>query len=440
MGVLTVENVAAGGDGVGRLNGLAVFVPRTAPGDVAQVAYRIHGRLGRGRVLQVLTPSTHRVEPRCVHYVNDLCGGCQVQHLDAETQQRSRQEIVRDTLARIGKRTIPLPSIVTGREWGYRTRLTLALRKRGSGWTAGLHRYDDGARVFSLSECAIVEPTIEATWQALRVWVERNQTPLPSAPLLRLSLRLAESRDASGQITVGVFVVVQGGASWPTQDAWRRAVRGMAPRVLDVLWTPADIAAEDVMAPSASEATEAAEARAFAQVNASVADAMHEVVLEHVRTLQGVRVFDGYAGTGRLALALVADAERRVVSVELDPAGVRATEAQRALLPSDAAARLDVQCELVEKALQHTATTAFAPDVVVLNPPRAGVDVRVTKWLESKAASSVRGVVYVSCNPATLARDLSRLPSWRVESVQCFDMFPQTAHVESVCVLQREKP
>lgn len=448
VGVLTIDRVAAGGDGVGRLGGLAVFVPRTAPGDVVQVAYRVQGRLGRGRVLQVITPSAHRVDARCAHYERDACGGCQLQHLDAAAQQQARREIVRDTLARIGKRDVPLPSLVSGAQWSYRTRLTVALRRRGSGWMAGLHRHDAGARLFSLEHCEIVHPLINATWSQLRSVVERSVVALPAADTLRIALRLGVGATAPDMVDVdvahashaahaggGVLVVVQGGEFWPERAEWQALVQQRAPAVTQVLWTPAADAEVELMVPEGPEASEVqAFAQAFAQVNAEVADAMHQHVLGAVTDLGGERVLDGYAGTGRLSRALLARGAT-VASVELDPEAVRAMEWQRDTLPADQAARWTIAADRMESAI--AALGDRAADVVVLNPPRAGVHEEVTAWLEQSDAA-VRGVVYVSCNPATLARDLTRLPSWQVESVQCFDMFPQTAHVESVCVLRRE--
>jgi 23S rRNA (uracil1939-C5)-methyltransferase len=457
VGVLTIDRIAAGGDGVGRLGGLAVFVPRTAPGDVVQVAYRVQGRLGRGRVLQVITPSTHRVDARCAHYERDACGGCQLQHLDAATQQQARREIVRDTLARIGKRDVPLPSLVSGAEWSYRTRLTVALRRRGSGWLAGLHRHDAGARLFSLEHCAIVHPLIDATWSQLRSVVERNTVALPSAETLRISLRLSAGTVVSGGQSPAdanggdahsaeashsgaqVHVVVQGGESWAEQAEWKEAVQQRASAVTQVLWLPSAEADVELMVPEGPEVAEAqAFAQAFAQVNAEVADAMHAHVLQAINDMHAQKVLDGYAGTGRLSRALV-ERGATVTSVELDSEAVRAMEWQREALPPEQASRWSIRADRMESAVAalRGLTTDGVADVVVLNPPRAGVHEDVTAWLEQRAGA-LGGVVYVSCNPATLARDLARLPSWQVESVQCFDMFPQTAHVESVCVLRPE--
>jgi len=446
---LTIDRIAAGGDGVARADGMAVFVPRTAPGDVAQVAYVSHARHGRGRVLQLLTPSAHRVEPPCVHYERDRCGGCQLQHLDAETQQQARRQIVQDTLRRIGRREIPLPSLDTGEAWGYRSRLTLTLRRTGTRWIGGLHAHDDPTRVFALETCLIAHPALVSAWGSIRSVLRQGAPSLPlvagersGAASLRLSLRLEgdEGADGTGNAAErGVQVVIEGGTAWPEQSAWTDAVQRADARIHGVWWTPAPgpegvgATRRDVAGPVADYLPQAREALAFAQVNAGIASRLRDVVYGAVREFSPLRVLDGYAGTGMLSERL-AQAGVPVVAVEADAAGAESAVARLARA-GEAGNRSRVVCDLMERAV---AALDVAVDVVVLNPPRRGVHADVTSWLESPTQRQVRGIVYVSCDPATLARDLARLPSWRVERVQCFDMFPQTAHVETVCVLHRE--
>ena len=135
MPTVRVDSIAAGGDGVGRLDGLAVFIPRTAPGELVEASVRQRGRMARGRLLRVLEPSPDRVAPLCRHYDADHCGGCQLQHLTIEAQLRAKQQIVRDAFARIAKRQVDLPPIVPSpAEWEYRSRLTLALRWQKGAW------------------------------------------------------------------------------------------------------------------------------------------------------------------------------------------------------------------------------------------------------------------------------------------------------------------
>jgi len=440
QGTMHVERIASGGDGVGRINGMVCFAPRTAPGDDVQVAYVSHARLARGRVLQVLAASGERVEPRCRHYVADRCGGCQLQHLAGPAQRDARRGIVRDALRRIGKRDVELPPLVSGHEWEYRGRLTLTLVARGIRWTGGLHPYDDATRVFALEECPIAHPELISAWHGMAPGLRG----LPSAATLRISLRLT---DASAS-RPGVAIGVEGGSAWPNARAWCESLRANHPQVRSVWWKRlgGDIElltgdAQDATAFDPGEGTalvehrhvddlapaesDALDALAFAQVNREVAEALRQFVLEQVLALAPGSVIDGYAGTGLLSEALASHG-LRVTAIESDTAATLRATTRLASYPLARVIRSTVETGLAD---------ALPADVVVLNPPRRGVDEKVTRLLANAGVAGVRGIVYVSCDPATLARDLARVPSWRIAALRCFDMFPQTAHVETVCVL-----
>jgi 23S rRNA (uracil1939-C5)-methyltransferase len=154
-----------------------------------------------------------------------------------------------------------------------------------------------------------------------------------------------------------------------------------------------------------------------------MADIVQACVLGRARSYQPQSVVDAYAGAGDSAVALSGEGVT-VTAIELDP---DATEWS--------ASRLQAPSRAVQARVEDALPATLPADVVILNPPRAGVDARVAAILEEHARG-IRGVIYVSCNPATLARDLSRLPSYTIESVHGFDMFPQTAHVETVCELR----
>lgn len=230
---------------------------------------------------------------------------------------------------------------------------------------------------------------------------------------------------------------------WPDQEAWTAAALKADARISAVWWTPeraperADARGGAPADAAAVEyAPQAREALAFAQVNPVVATALREYVYAAVHGFSPSMVIDAYAGTGPLAARLFAGGVS-VVAIESDRAGAEAATA-RLQAQAVGAATARVVCDVVERALPTLSRATVPADVVVLNPPRRGVHADVTQWLEADAQRDLRGVVYVSCDPATLARDLARLPSWHVRAVQCFDMFPQTAHVETVCVLHRE--
>jgi 23S rRNA (uracil1939-C5)-methyltransferase len=413
VGNVRIDAIAAGGDGVGHLDGLACFVPRTAAGDVVQIAYTTHARYARGRVLQVLEASADRVEPRCRHFAADRCGGCQLQHLTDEAQRTARQQIVRDTLQRVGRREIELPALVSGDVWEYRDRLTLALRLRGSQWIGGLHAFDDPSRVFALEECPISHPRLLSAWRDVRRVLRGLPTPA-TGETLRLSLRLQGPNDTR------VALVVLGARRWPEAERWAASVREAAPDIGAVWWEPVDAQARWLSGDAEPDVL------AFAQVNHVMASALRAHVEACIIARSPLTVVDAYAGRGELGAVLAA----RGIAVTCIESDARATGRATELLKPFPSAQ--VLTGLVEACLP----AVLPADVVVLNPPRRGVDVRVAAALG--ATRGIRAIVYVSCDPATLARDVSRMPGWRIESLRCFDMFPQTAHVESVCVLTPE--
>jgi 23S rRNA (uracil1939-C5)-methyltransferase len=214
-----------------------------------------------------------------------------------------------------------------------------------------------------------------------------------------------------------VTLVVLGASQWSDGEAWAEQVRNAVPMVTAVWWDRAGGTA--ILLSGAPERS----VLAFAQVNPVVADALRACVREAIDKFEPRSVIDAYSGRGDLA-EFLSRAGVCVTAIEADRAAT--LEAEARLAPF-------AQSRVVTARVEGAIESALPADVVVLNPPRRGVDVRVAAALAN--ARDVRAIVYVSCDPATLARDVSRLPHWRIDSLRCFDMFPQTAHVESVCVL-----
>jgi 23S rRNA (uracil1939-C5)-methyltransferase len=398
---LHVDSIAAGGDGVGRAEGLVVFVPRTAPGDVARVRVEPVKRFARGEIEELVVPSPLRVEPPCPHYTEDRCGGCQLQHIDYSAQLESKRRIVADALRRIAKRPVDPPGIKCSEcEWRYRTKLTLTMRHTGSGWTMGLRPYDDPAAVFQLRDCPITDERVVETWREIMA----AAALLPQVPELRGVVRLTSA---------GRVVVVRGGVEWSRSGQFFAAV----PSAASLWWAP-----EGKSARALHERHHAPAGASFGQVNAAVANVLHAHVVRLIAARQPATVIDAYSGTGETAVAL-AQSGARVTAIELD---------------RDAAAwcasRLPAGSSSVAGRVEDLLMRALPADAVVVNPPRTGLHERVTGALE-RSRPSPRAIVYVSCDPATLARDLTRLPGYAIASITTFDMFPQTAHVETVCEL-----
>jgi 23S rRNA (uracil1939-C5)-methyltransferase len=401
---VAIDSIAAGGDGVGRSNGLVVFVPRTAPGDVVTAQISGKGHFARGALRSVVTPSPVRIDPSCPHYTRDSCGGCQLQHLTYESQLEAKRLIIRDSVQRIGKRIVDAPAIERSpKEWRYRTKLTLAIQRRGARWIAGLHRFDDPSRVFALADCPITDRRVVAAWREIM----EADAYFPDAKELRGSVRIMSG---------GPTFVMIGGNSWAARNQFASAV----PSIAAVWWEPADDLPRKLIY---DKRTDRAPSASFSQVNAEMADILRRYVFDRARSYEPRTVIDAYAGTGDTAIPL-SEQGIAVTAIELDPDA-----------SAWSAARLTGPSRAITARVEDALPGLLPADLVILNPPRAGVDARVTETLEAEAGH-LRGVIYVSCNPATLARDLSRLPSYRVESLHAFDMFPQTAHVETVCELR----
>jgi 23S rRNA (uracil1939-C5)-methyltransferase len=410
---IRVESIAAGGDGVGRSDGMAVFVPRTAPGDVVDATLDVRGRYARGSVVSFVEASTDRVVPRCPHYTHDSCGGCQLQHLSYEAQLGSKRAIVRDAMQRIGKRPVEVAEVrPSPTQWGYRTKLTLALRRRGGGWIAGLHPFDNPEAVFPLEQCLITDDRVVAIWRDIL----SVSSLLPATNRLRGAVRLTDG---------GASLSLEGGSHWPTAatlvdrvpaltSVWWEPERGRRRLVVDRRAGATTVTADEAKSPDAS----------FIQVNAGAAQLLHAHVVAVAMAHFPAVVIDAYAGAGATAVAL-ADRGARVTAIELDAAAARW-----------AAAHLPAGSRSITARVEDALGDVLPADVVILNPPRAGVDERVTAALQQ--SDSARAIVYVSCNPATLARDVLRLSAYRIASLTAFDMFPQTAHVETVCELVPE--
>ena len=401
---LRIERIAAGGDGVARADdGIVVFVPRTAPGDLVRARVRREKRLARGRPLAIVEPGPGRVEPPCPHYTRDRCGGCQLQHLAYDAQLAAKGRIIHDALRRIGGRDSAPPDVRPSTDqWRYRRKLTLAFRRVDGDFVAGLHPYDDPVGVFRLRDCPITDERVLSVWK--EVLAARRH--LPGARMLRGAVRLLDG---------GASFTLEGGPSWPRVQQFFDAV----PSISELWWAPDDARRRLLKQREAPRA-----GASFVQVNAAVAEALRAHVVDRVMAHAPARVVDAYAGSGETAEPI---ARRGVVvaAIELDrDAAARCAE------------RLPDGSRVLAGTVESRLPESLPADVVILNPPRAGVDERVAATLE-QAARPPRAVVYVSCNPATLARDLSRMPSYRLASVVGFDMFPQTAHVETVCELLR---
>lgn len=404
---LELTAMAHGGDALGRHEGRVVFVPYTIPGEVARVRITDDKeRFAHAVPLDIVTPSPDRVEPPCPHFGPGRCGGCQLQHVAYERQLIIKQNVVRDQLERIGKFRDPvvLPTIPSPDPWQYRSHVTFTTLPDGR---LGFYS-DDNSRLIPIDTCAIIRPELLELYEQLDAMpetVERVRLQCGDAPEDRM-LVLQTGDDLAPEIEVDFPVSVN---------------------LLLSDNEPVSLIGSPQVTPRVFGRPFRVTAGGFFQANVALAGALVEQVLVNL-DLQGEEaVLDLYSGVG-LFTAFIAERADFVLSVESYPPAV--TDADENLADLD-------NVELVEGPVEDVLADLDGPfDAVVVDPPRTGLSNEVIDELGRLAAPLI---VYVSCDPATLARDARKLAGhgYRLGQVQPLDMFPQTYHVESVAVLHR---
>jgi len=387
---VTIDTVAFGGEGLGRVGRMVLFVPFTVEGDVveAQVT-EVRKRFARGRWTKLITPSPHRVEPRCLYHGS--CGGCSYQHIDYGHQLRLKRRQVVDAFERIGGTPAPPVSDVVPSPliYGYRGKAEFHI-ERASDRPLRIGFMDgSGARLVDVKRCEIVEESINERLEVLR-----------------------------GE-AVGAMAPVNGERFTIWSDAWQENTE--APSAGRTAVVQRIVGDHSFVVPSDG----------FFQANTVLVDRL----VEEVRRASGLkgqeRIIDAYCGSGLFSLFLASEA-REITGIETNGDAVRCAmvNAERAGFDN---VRF-IQGDAGEMLSRRFAASGGAVDVLILDPPRTGCDV---KTLSAVSQIGPPKLIYVSCNPATQARDVRYLldKGFRLQELLPIDMFPQTAHIEVIGTL-----
>jgi len=386
-----IERLAAGGDGVGRLpDGRAIFVPLSAPGDLLSVrVVERRRRFARGEIDALIESGPDRRSPLCE--VFGRCGGCAWQHLSYAAQLASKQRILRDALERIGGVALEddPPITASPNELGYRLRTRLLEREGAVGY-----RERRSHRLCAVTSCPVLAPELDAA-------------------LGRLAEQCASERgepvEREWSLCLGAGGVTSAAPTGDEEDG------APLPGAVDVELRVGG----DALALSP---------QSFSQANVLLLEDLHRAVVEAAGS--GARVLELFAGVGVFSLAL---ARRFVHLVAVESSTSAVADLRRNLAASG------LQADVVEGRVEDvlSANGLESPDMVVLDPPRAGLAAQAADHLADLAAPRI---VYLSCDPATLARDVAVLTGrgYAVESTRAFDLFPQTPHVEALVVLRHD--
>jgi 23S rRNA (uracil1939-C5)-methyltransferase len=378
-----IERLLPGGVGLAHIEGLTLFVSLAAPGDVLRIKIdRVQGKVGFASIVEILKPSPTRVEPPCPYF--GRCGGCDFQQLTYQAQLETKVEIIRDCLHRIAKIEAPVPIQITPspNQWHYRTRANwqvdvtdrlLGYFERGSN------------RVCDVEYCAVLAPELEQTLEKIRYDFKSNSAAPP-----RRSIDTVIGDD-------GISVAP--------------AIAGFSPRVIRR---------------RVGNETYSFSAESFFQVNYEL---LEPLIAEALGNVTGQFAIDLYCGVGLFTIPLA----RRFAQVTAVEAHPTATDFARRNLKAAKLENVEVVTLDVGQWLKQA--RPFEPlDFLLLDPPRVGCENAAIAGILSLRP---RRIAYVSCDPATLARDLKKLiaEGYSLDSVAAFDMFPQTHHVETVARL-----
>lgn len=441
---LEITDLNSTGEGLGRWDGRVVFVPDTVPGDrIRTKLVQVKPTFARGSLVQVVKASSDRIRPACI--VADKCGGCQWQAVSYETQLAAKQQQVEEALRRIGGFTeIPLNPILGAEEGlAYRNKVTYPLARSLEGQVKAGYYRKGSHKLVNLNQCPVqdarlnpllAEVKLDIQTQGWSIYDEKEHR----GRLRHLALRIGRR---TGQMLLTLVSAERGLKGIGEQaQVWLERYPDLVGVCLNYNSAKTNsIFGEDTRCVAGRPYLEEIFAglrfqiypTTFFQVYTEQAERLLGVILTEL-ALQGTeRVIDAYAGIGTLTLP-IAQKAHRCIGLEVQPEAVQQGLVNAGLNDLE---NVEFRVGSVETLLPKVAEEETQPDVVILDPPRKGCDRSV---LETLITLKPDRIVYVSCNPATLARDLKILceeGGYRLNKVQPADFFPQTSHVECAAFL-----
>ncbi len=413
METITVEltTMAHGGDALGRYQGKVIFVPYAIPGETVRAEItdeREHYAFAR--LVEVLEPSAHRVDPPCPYFGQGRCGGCQWQHIDYEAQLRFKAAVLTEQLERIGDADDPAVQATVADEtgWAYRNHAQFRPAPGGGlGFQRASH-LEGGPDIIAVDYCLILHPLLSDLYDVIDLDVEG---------LVRLVLRAGTSTE---DLLIGFEMEEDRPPALESDEA-------VSCVLLLREGGHANLIGNNYITERVAGQTYRISPTSFFQVNTRQAAQLVRIALQHLDLEGDKTVLDAFCGVG-LFTTQVAERAGLVIGVESEPAAV-----DDLLVNTEDRDNIEIIEGAVEDVLPEIAADI---DAVLLDPPRAGVD---RSAIDALVTLGPERVVYVSCDPATLARDAKRLRrgGYRLVETQPVDMFPQTYHVESVSLFLR---
>ncbi|WP_153464365.1 23S rRNA (uracil(1939)-C(5))-methyltransferase RlmD [Sediminibacillus terrae] len=444
---LSFQDLTHEGAGVGKVEGYPLFVPYALPGETAKVkVVKVNKNFGFGKLLDIKEVSPERVEPPCDVYVQ--CGGCQLQHMSYALQLEMKQNQVKNALRKIAHlEDVPVHPVLGMEDpWRYRNKVQIPVGERDGELITGFYQKRSHKIIEGMDRCVIQDEVNDRMVEVVRRMADRLGISAYEEESDKGVLRHIMVR--TGQETGETMIVlITRTEELPHQEELVKEIHETYPHVKSivhnvnkkktnvifgkdtkVLW------GNEYIYDTIGDIKFAISARSFYQVNPPQTKRLYDTALEYAALTGGETVVDAYCGIGTISLFLAQQA-KKVYGVEIVQEAIADAKKNAKL---NHIANAEFYVGEAEKVMPWWTAQGLRPDVIVVDPPRKGCDEAL---LEAMVTMKPERIVYVSCNPSTLARDLRILEDggYETKQVQPVDMFPQTGHIEAVAEIRLKK-
>ncbi|GEN32363.1 23S rRNA (uracil1939-C5)-methyltransferase [Cerasibacillus quisquiliarum] len=444
--ILTFEDLTHDGQGVGKVDGYPLFVPYGLPGEEALVkVVKVNKKFGYGKLLEVKKPSPNRVQPPCNVFYQ--CGGCQIQHMNYEMQLQMKQNQVKNVLNKIAHLPdVPVhPTIGMDEPWRYRNKAALPVGEKNGELMTGFYRMRSHDIISNMETCIVQDKQNDEMVQAARDIANRFGISAYNEETDRGVLRHIMVRTGKNTNEVMIIFITRT-KHLPHKEKIVKALTEANPNIKSIIHNVNDrrtnvimgnktyvIWGEPYIYDTIGDIRFGISAKSFYQINPVQTEKLYKKALEYAQLTKNDIVIDAYCGIGTISLFLAQKA-KKVYGVEIVP---EAIDDARKNAELNGMTNAEFFVGEAEKVLPMWQAQGLQADVIVVDPPRKGCD---EKLLQAMIAMKPKRIVYVSCNPSTLARDLRILEDggFQTKEVQPVDMFPQTMHVELIALMSRE--
>lgn len=440
---VTIEDLTHDGNGVAKVDGYPLFIQGALPNETAEVhVLKTLKNYGFAKIINIISPSPDRIDAPCEYFAQ--CGGCQLQHMSYEGQLTWKQKMVENVMRRIGKIDAPVHATKGMAEpWRYRNKAQIPFAEQDGRIMAGFYK-TKSHHIVDMDRCLIQNTESDAILRDLKLELQTLGIRPYNEEKHKGVLRHVVIRkgDATNEVMV---VLVTRTAALPEKEAVIAAIQEIVPNVVSIVQNINNkktnvifgdetivLFGKEAIVDTIGDVKFEISARSFYQVNPTQTEVLYKQALEYAQLQGGERVIDAYCGIGTISLFL-AQTAAHVSGVEIVPQAIEDAKRNAQL---NGFTNTYFEAGPAEEVIPRWYKEGKGADVLVVDPPRKGCDEAL---LQTILTQQPKRVVYVSCNPATLARDLRVLEDggYKTQEVQPVDMFPHTAHCEAVAWLER---